>query len=1228
MAITSVKIFPSIGIARLGNSPEFFVGYERPGDRTPPAGGYRDAHCRIKRQAARFRLFAFDGATLVGEITLAEADEISWTVHLANKKASWKKFDGLNGNAPLRNAGYMGPRADLEIDPGPRTLDGPNQAAGFNTGRFLNKVVALGEMRTEADGRLLVTGGFGSSGSVPAGEEIVHYANNDLWHDDVSDGPVAATVVIGGETFEASPAWVICGPPDFAPPLDSVTTLYDTLFQVAVDEGWLSVPAIPSFTQDIYPILQRIFDLARASNLAGSGHFDFDGSSAAAMSPARRQSILSRLRDPNNPGAAGPADMPRLFDDSNGFLLTVTKAQYEILKQWKDGNFTPDWPGSPPAPPANITPEGLTQAALEACVGAAFFPGIEASWFLRDTYTYLEPFRLDPAGRNAGDVTKQMAVPWQADFWKCQEAGGYAWWPAQRPDDVFPEGGGGPDLWTREIVFDHEDMIDHWHKLGFVVRKAGQLVETQRVKVCLSLTLVTDRSHFGKDEVDAALAGNPPGVFEDAFYVIAEGFLPSELGVTQANPTPAQLAGFAPAVSLQRPDSSPTQQMSAEPRQLLLQDASLPPNLRQRFTFVYRVVFTGTDDFFVNGNPEDQTIAVTATKETRTASGSVVLFHQPNPYMTDGSTSWLSTDVRVFQIEEGQPRFGFNIGADAAAASSFLQEVVDSFNTLGLTNHPYDTISTDQQASRLELSEKVNGKRVFNFAVARVRYRGQTLDANGVRVFFRLFTTAATGLDYNENSTYRRSAGATPVSLLGLQAGEIVTIPFYGDARKDTTVDPLTTQTDGLNVRDLHPAGGGDEDHAYFGAFLDFNQTTQRFPNHPVPENGPWNSNLKSIQELIRGLHQCLVAEVFFAGDPIDPGATPAGNDNLAQRNLVISESDNPGSLATHTVQHTFEIKATRPSPQVVVEPVQGGFETATVTRLVEAGPDELMIRWHDLPRETRMTVYMPDVDVREVVRRAGQTQEALRLEAVDDHTLLCAAGDVTFIPLPQGRTRNIPALLTLELPDGVRRGQAFRATLHQVSGRPRRILGAFELAVPVSDKSALLAPEIRKLSVLRHIHRAIPLEDPWHAVFTRYTGQIAERVRGFGGDPDRVVPAADGSGRDEAAERCARKGTLFSGLLAQMVVLAGLHPVLGLAGAALAAVAGFIWASSCHPSRCRWIVAALAGMAFGAAGLALLTFLGLTGPGAPVVLGLASVALGGLAALGVRFRCFRLGAP
>ena len=61
MAIVSVKIHPAIGIARLGNSPtEFFIGPETTAIPVPPPGGYKDGQCRIKRQAARFRLYAYD----------------------------------------------------------------------------------------------------------------------------------------------------------------------------------------------------------------------------------------------------------------------------------------------------------------------------------------------------------------------------------------------------------------------------------------------------------------------------------------------------------------------------------------------------------------------------------------------------------------------------------------------------------------------------------------------------------------------------------------------------------------------------------------------------------------------------------------------------------------------------------------------------------------------------------------------------------------------------------------------------------------------------------------------------------------------------------------------------------------------------------------------------------------------------------------------------------------
>jgi hypothetical protein len=59
MTIEKVRIHPAIGIARLGNSPDaFFIGPERPG--VVHSGPFKDEKGRIKRQAARFRLFGYD----------------------------------------------------------------------------------------------------------------------------------------------------------------------------------------------------------------------------------------------------------------------------------------------------------------------------------------------------------------------------------------------------------------------------------------------------------------------------------------------------------------------------------------------------------------------------------------------------------------------------------------------------------------------------------------------------------------------------------------------------------------------------------------------------------------------------------------------------------------------------------------------------------------------------------------------------------------------------------------------------------------------------------------------------------------------------------------------------------------------------------------------------------------------------------------------------------------
>lgn len=486
--IKTIKIHPAIGIARLGNSPnKFFIGPELPGRQKPPVGGYKDAQGRVKRQAARFRLFGYDAkGKLVGEISAKDA-AITWTVHLANKKAAWKRFDGLSKTTPLRNA-KVTDRASLVIDPGPRSLTGVNKTAQFDNGSFLGTPVPLGEMRSDSKGRLLVLGGFGASASPPpASKPLTTFANNDGWHDDVSDGPVTASVTLkgSGRTIEALGAWVICPPPDFAPSINHVITLYDTLLQVAVNKLGLKLPAKPSFTRDIYPLLRRAINMKWVSMMVAEAHahVTLEPVIPPPGDPAMRKAIFNRLRDPVTPGAtvSEGKDMPMVHSDyypaeSNEPL---TKSQYGTMEKWKDGDFINDWVGIP-KPDKIITPAGLDRAALEACVGGAFYPGIEASWLLRDSYAFIEPFRVDPKNLRAGDITKQMAIPWQADFNDCEQDGELAWWPAQRPDDVFPAAGGEQVPWVRDLVSSRKDMVEKWSRLGFVVRKGAEFLETER----------------------------------------------------------------------------------------------------------------------------------------------------------------------------------------------------------------------------------------------------------------------------------------------------------------------------------------------------------------------------------------------------------------------------------------------------------------------------------------------------------------------------------------------------------------------------------------------------------------------------------------------------------------------------------------------------------------------------------------------------------------------------
>ena len=174
MSDTVFRVHPAIGIGRVGDSEEFYIAPVtaagtieprglmgglpiKPGTEDTPitADDFRDTTGNVKRQAARFRIYAYasgtsaiypnGGGTLVtvgSTVGGKKVVDIVWTVHLANKKlnnySTVSKGGQFRGMAAyedpslleLRNPNYKGKTdrndpvrlRELFIDPGPRVI--------------------------------------------------------------------------------------------------------------------------------------------------------------------------------------------------------------------------------------------------------------------------------------------------------------------------------------------------------------------------------------------------------------------------------------------------------------------------------------------------------------------------------------------------------------------------------------------------------------------------------------------------------------------------------------------------------------------------------------------------------------------------------------------------------------------------------------------------------------------------------------------------------------------------------------------------------------------------------------------------------------------------------------------------------------------------------------------------------------------------------------------------
>jgi hypothetical protein len=704
------------------------------------------------------------------------------------------------------------------------------------------------------------------------------------------------------------------------------------------------------------------------------------------------------------------------------------------------------------------------------------------------------------------------------------------------------------------------------------------------------ISVLLNKSSFSVDEVVVNADGNPQSIFANAFLIVVQDPAdpPPALASSSifADPARTTVSGILadpsvhPAITVvDEIGNSVGTMFTVALTDVFKEQPTLGDNVSQRVMFRYLAI---ADVAAVSGlvpNPGDiRHVRLSITARDRSGntvsnvmSPEIKLFRDANPYMIDvqgQNPPWLSIDTRVFSVRNSELRFGHRVST-SGNPSQYIHDVIDEFNS---GTQDFDSIPADEGQAALELAPQVAGENVYNFALARVRMRTQSQVAD-VRTFFRLFTTAVSNLSFT-SINYPASVGPAPIALLGRTTPdlEITSIPCYAAPRVETRdsmpgAAAMTIQVDPANVQtfDVTPPGG--ETIRYFGAHLDINSDTPRYPAAPVGD-GPFpTSQCVSIRNIIRGQHQCMVAEIFYTGDPTEPNSTPGTSDNLAQRNLLIIEAANPGLDATHTAQHSFDlVLASRGERDRVREEIrrrrvaalrarseqekalpaaEHGLAAAVITTpeafpaLADpavmatlatsapwvwrnAGVDELVFFWNNLPPTTRAEIFLPSIDVEYVMLLRGLRHAPPTVRPVDDHTLSLDVAGVSYVPIPNLGSDRVAGLLTVTLPDGVKAGELYTVDVVQARAALGMVLGGFRLAIPVSKASTLYAREDRILAVFEERLKLTPAESRWYAILRKQVDYLAGRVRGLA---------------QEAADECAPNGDKKKGVRLRVIL-------------------------------------------------------------------------------------------
>jgi hypothetical protein len=627
-----------------------------------------------------------------------------------------------------------------------------------------------------------------------------------------------------------------------------------------------------------------------------------------------------------------------------------------------------------------------------------------------------------------------------------------------------------------------------------------------------------DKNTFGVDEVSDV------NFYPTAFWVVLDGFSPNQVG------------GSAPTLS------GPFKNLNG----VILTPGSpvfeVPgsPNTPQRIRFPFDVQFTSLSPFPTGATPVQAALEATlfVAGNAFSPETSFELVPGADPYFTNVNPAqdnvfYLSQDLRVFRITPGLssppipdlpvpfPTSG-PLTIDPNAAHTYIQGLLTTLN-----NNYSDPAGTDpftllpDQNSALSEDSSVALFTFrfplpflnYNFAIARVRLKGTApITAPNVKVFFRMFATQSNDTDYQPTTTYLSTLDSNGLPALPLAGPGNDTIPFFASGSAG-----IDYAAGGPNNRPID-ISSGDSTWAYFGCYL--------------------NVFDPSISALLPGTHHCLVAQIAYDPAPIvnSNGLTlsPENSDKLAQRNLQVTTSDNPGAPATHRIPQTFDLRPSQPI-------VQDGEDLLNY-------PDELMIDWGNTPVGSRASIYWPQVKASDVVRMGALLYSTNQLSAADSHTIQCpVTGGATYIPIPSGAGQNFAGLFTVDLPPTVVKGQEFNIVVRRVSTRRfgnipnptilteslartprlgalarsqgkgtvtrnwRYVVGTFQVKIPVSTKDVLLLPEENTLAIMKWRLSRTPASNRWYPVLQRYISYIAGRVDGLGGNSGSIQPSPTG---------------------------------------------------------------------------------------------------------------------